>query len=166
MRYFPVVFIILLLLGSQGLKAQRTLNELLNKYNSGNIPYTSVEELRMSQLSDKVLILDAREPDEYEVSHIENSVHVGFNDFKISAIDTVSRTRSIVVYCSLGIRSENIARQLREAGFKYVENLYGGIFEWKNAGYPVIDDAGQETEKVHAYSKKWSVWLENAEIIY
>jgi 3-mercaptopyruvate sulfurtransferase SseA len=72
----------------------------------------------------------------------------------------------IVVYCSLGVRSENISEKLNAAGFTDVRNLYGGIFEWKNKHNPVFDSEEIETEKVHTYSKNWSKWLTNGEKIY
>lgn len=139
---------------------------MLKKYNSGDVPYTSVQELRMHQLNNEVIVLDAREIEEYEVSHLKNSLFVGYNDFQISSLDSIPKDKKIVVYCSLGIRSENIGRKLQKAGFSQVENLYGGIFKWKNADYPVYDSEEIKTNKVHAFSKQWSKWLENAEKIY
>lgn len=145
---------------------QETLDKLLQKYNSGNVPYMSVEELRMNQLNNEVLILDAREYEEYEVSHIKNALFLGYDNFEISKLNAYSKDTPIVVYCSLGIRSEKIAKKLEKAGYNKVWNLYGGIFSWKDTGYEVINMEGQETEKVHAYSKTWSKWLNNAQKIY
>lgn len=146
--------------------AQQSLDSLLKKYNSQEVPYISVEELRMYQLNDKVVILDAREYEEYKVSHLQNAIFVGYNDFDISRLETISKNSTIVVYCSIGIRSENIAAKIKKSGFKNIQNLYGGIFEWKNTGFPIYDSEGIKTEKVHAYSKSWSKWLINAEKIY
>ncbi len=148
------------------MNAQDSLESLLKKYNSGKISYTSVEELRMDQLNNEVLILDAREPEEFKVSHIEGALEVGFNDFDISILDSFSREKKIVVYCSIGIRSENIGIKLEKSGFENVENLYGGIFEWKNKDYPLVDEKGEATNKVHAFSKSWSKWLKKGKKIY
>lgn len=164
---FPKAFLaIFILFFTQMVFSQQDLGSLLKKYNSGDVPYTSVQELRMHQLNKEVLVLDAREIEEYEVSHLKNSLFVGYNDFQISSLDSIPKDKKIVVYCSLGIRSENIGRKLQKAGFSQVENLYGGIFEWKNADYPVYDSEEIKTNKVHAFSKQWSKWLENAEKIY
>jgi hypothetical protein len=67
----------------------------------------------------------------------------------------------IVVYCSLGIRSEQISERLNNMGYVNVKNLYGGIFEWKNKGYPVLDKNGKETDSIHIFSKHWGQWLIN-----
>jgi fumarate hydratase class II len=58
----------------------------------------------------------------------------------------------------------NIA--LEKAGFKKVMNLQGGIFDWVNNGYPVYDNDGNETKKVHAYDKSWGKWLTKGEKVY
>ena len=146
--------------------AQQDLEDLLKKYNTGEVSYISVEELRMQQLKDNVVIVDSRELEEYQVSHLEDAVYVGYDDFNISRLDDISREKLIVVYCSLGIRSEDISAELQKAGFKNVRNLFGGIFEWKNKDFPVVDTLGKRTQKVHAFSENWGKWLRNAEKVY
>jgi 3-mercaptopyruvate sulfurtransferase SseA len=66
----------------------------------------------------------------------------------------------------VGIRSETISEKLKKAGYTDVHNLYGGIFEWKNKDYPVVDSEGKETENVHAYSKVWGKWLNKGVKVY
>jgi len=161
------VYILLLLFGVQSY-AQDSLLQLLNTYNTRSIPYISVEELRMLQLNDDVYILDAREFEEFKVSRLNGALYVGFSDFSSELITEkiTDSDRTIVVYCSVGIRSEKIGEKLRKAGYKNIRNLYGGIFEWKNKGFPIVDSEGNETEKVHSFSKAWSKWLTNGEKVY
>ena len=122
----------------------------------------------MFQSHSEVLILDAREMPEYTVSRIPSSQYVGFSEFSSKAIseNIQDKERLIVVYCSLGIRSEQIGEKLKSAGFKNIKNLYGGIFEWKNKGYPVVDANGNETSDVHVFSKAWGRWLEKGTKVY
>jgi 3-mercaptopyruvate sulfurtransferase SseA len=70
------------------------------------------------------------------------------------------------VYCSVGYRSEKVSEQLRQAGYQTVYNLYGGIFEWKNQGHPVVNAEGEPTERVHAYNRSWGVWLKKGDKVY
>jgi rhodanese-related sulfurtransferase len=144
------------------------LDELLQQYNTRSIPYISVEELKMFQQNKDLVLLDAREPEEFKVSHIKGAVFSGYSNFSAEAISESIKDKSvlIVVYCSLGIRSEKISEKLKAEGYSNVRNLYGGIFEWKNKGFAVFDSEGKETEKVHAYSKNWSKWLTKGEKIY
>ena len=145
---------------------QNSLSDLLSKHNTKNIAYMSVQELAMPKTT--ALILDAREVNEFNTSHIKNAIYVGYNHFNIKTIKDLFPNKSslIVVYCSLGIRSENIAYKLKKAGYNSVFNLYGGIFEWKNNNFSVVDRENNETEKVHVFSKEWSKWLTKGEKIY
>ena len=161
------IFSFLLLLLSIAGFSQQSLGDLLQQYNTRSIPYISVEELRMRQMNDSVIILDAREKKEYNVSHIASSKYVGFSKFSIDSIaeKIPNKNASIVVYCSLGIRSEEISEKLKKAGYTNIENLYGGIFEWKNNKYPLINEEGKETDSIHGFSKNWSKWLDRGTII-
>jgi rhodanese-related sulfurtransferase len=138
---------------------QKTLEELLKVHNNNAVPYISVQELAMPKT--EAVILDAREPEEYKVSHLKDAIFVGFNTFDLETTTPQlhNKQQHIVVYCSLGIRSETIAEKLKKAGYTNVYNLYGGIFEWKNEDFPVYNAAEQETDSVHAFSKVWGKWL-------
>ncbi|OBX22442.1 MULTISPECIES: rhodanese-like domain-containing protein [Bizionia] len=153
------IIIIIICLFSTVTKAQDSLSNLLKRYNSRNIPYISVQELAMPKTNYK--ILDAREPNEYQVSHLNNAVFVGYRDFKIENVlnEIPNKNDTIVVYCSLGIRSETISKKLKDEGYTSVYNLYGGIFEWKNNDFPVYNRNNVETDSVHAFSKMWGKWL-------
>lgn len=151
-----------------GVSAQDSLQTLLSKFNQETIPYISAEELKMLQDNSNILLIDTREREEFEVSKINSAIYAGYDQFSIRQFSNfvTDKIRPIVVYCSLGIRSEDIGEKLKEAGYTNVKNLYGGIFEWKNKGLPVVDPDGNATEKVHVYSKKWSKWLLKGEKIY
>ncbi|MCB0464970.1 MAG: rhodanese-like domain-containing protein [Aequorivita sp.] len=166
MKHRTILFL-LIFIAANGF-AQKKLDDLLQKHNTQSIPYISVEELRMFQMNDIVTILDAREPEEFRICHIESAINIGFNNFSAEEeqIQKLNKNIPVVVYCSLGIRSEEIGEKLKKAGFTHVKNLYGGIFEWKNTGYPVIDSTGKETENVHTFSKHWSNYLRAGNPVY
>lgn len=115
--------------------------------------------------SSEPVFLDAREKEEFTVSHIPGALWVGYDDFELSRTSTLDKNTPIVVYCSVGYRSERIARKLKKAGFTDVSNLYGGIFHWVNEDHPVVDEHG-ETQRVHTYNEKWSKWLLKGEKVY
>ena len=145
---------------------QETLSELLQQYNNKSVPYISVQELAMPKT--KAIILDAREIEEYNVSHIKDAIHVGYDFFDINTVleQITNKEETIVVYCSLGIRSETIAEKIKKAGYNNVLNLYGGIFEWKNNAFKVYDLNDLVTEKIHTFSQEWSKWLLKGEKVY
>ncbi|MBI1288793.1 MAG: rhodanese-like domain-containing protein [Flavobacteriales bacterium] len=111
-------------------------------------------------------VLDSREKEEYDVSHLPNAEFVGYNDFDLSSVKSIPKTDTIIVYCSVGYRSERIGEKLQDAGYKHVYNLYGGIFNWKNHDGVVVDDQNDTTQKVHTYNKDWSRFLTKGEKVY
>lgn len=140
--------------------SQKTLSKLLNQHNSESIPYINVNDLKNN--NSDIIFLDAREQKEYNISHIKNAIFVGYDFFNIDSINknkALKKDSKIIVYCSLGIRSEDIAEKLKKAGYTNVENLYGGIFEWKNNNLPVYNTKEKETDSIHVFSKNWSKWL-------
>ncbi|MDP5106209.1 MAG: rhodanese-like domain-containing protein [Polaribacter sp.] len=146
---------------------QKKLDKLLNKFNKNNVPYISVDSL--SSEKKKAILLDARETKEYNVSHLKDAICVGYDHFDVTqtiAKLPTDKNAKIVVYCSLGIRSEIVADKLIKAGYTNVYNLYGGIFEWKNNNFQVMDTLGNTTEKVHTFNEDWSKWLTKGEKVY
>jgi len=147
-------------------KEPETLSDLLEMYNERSVPYISVQELAMPKTN--AIILDAREIKEYNVSHLKDAIYVGYEDFQIDSVQKKlpNKDSKIVVYCSLGIRSEEVAEKLKKAGYTNVFNLYGGIFEWKNNNFTIYDSEEKETENVHTFNGAWSKWLTNGIKIY
>ncbi len=84
---------------------------------------------------------------------------MGYKDFSAQRLKGVDRRKAIVVYCSVGYRSEKIAEQMQAAGYQRVYNLVGGIFEWANYGKPLVDRDGKPTRAVHPYDAVWGRWL-------
>ncbi|WP_340106206.1 rhodanese-like domain-containing protein [Rhodohalobacter sp. 8-1] len=136
-------------------------DSLLQVLLSESVPLITVDEL--SSIRQEVTILDARAPEEYNVSRIPGSVHAGYDEFNIAAIKHIPKDEQIVVYCSVGYRSEKIGEQLLQAGYRNVKNLHGGIFAWVNQNRLIIDDYG-ETDRVHPYSLFWRVWITSDKI--
>jgi rhodanese-related sulfurtransferase len=136
---------------------------LLNTLYKKDVPLVSCKEARNT---DPVLYLDTRSPEEFKVSHILGARWVGYEEFSLDRVRDIDKHTTLIVYCSVGVRSEKVGRQLMEAGYSNVRNLYGSLFEWVNQGYPVVDMQGHPTLKVHAYSRAWGVWLQRGEKVY
>ncbi len=143
----------------------KSFDKLLHSMLTNEVPTVSVSQL-VKEGSQKLTLLDAREKVEYNVSHLKNARWIGYDDFNMQRVSGISKSAPIVIYCSIGVRSEKIGKQLKDAGYTNVRNLYGSIFEWVNQGNPVYDNAGKPTKKVHAYNRVWGVWLNEGEKIY
>ncbi len=138
-------------------------NLMLETLLSHSVPEITVDSLETVIAS--VQLVDARERSEYDVSHLEGALYAGYDRFDSTIVERLDASRPIIVYCSIGYRSEKIAERLLAAGFSDVYNLYGGIFEWVNQENPVVDADG-ETNKVHAFSRTWGIWLKEGEKVY
>ena len=144
---------------------QPNIESTLERLNRESVPYISSEELSSSS---GLVLLDTRSLAEYEVSHLQGAKWVGYKKFDIDEVLKTypDKNTPMVVYCSVGVRSENIGEKLQNAGYTEIKNLYGGIFEWKNKNFLVYTPEGKSTEKVHAYGRRWGRLLHNAEKIY
>ena len=160
-----LIFMGIYLLCTNGF-SQTSIKDLLNKYNDHSVPYIYVDEL--TKLKTPLILLDTREVEEYNISHLKNAIHIGFKGFKVSKTASlpIDKETMIVLYCSVGIRSEIIGKKLLAKGYTAVYNLYGGIFEWINKGEKVYSSKQQETPKVHAYSKPWGSYLLKGTKVY
>lgn len=145
--------------------AQNSIDKELVRLNNKTVPYISVQELQAKQ---GIVLLDAREQKEFDISHIKNAIPVGFNKFDKSKITKRVKDKNtpIVVYCSIGVRSEKIGEKLLKLGYKNVHNLYGGIFEYKNEDGKVINNQNKVTDSVHTYNKSWSEYLTKGIKVY
>lgn len=151
---------------AQTVEKQRCLNDKFETKVDSYLKYTipAIGVTTLNELKDQVVILDAREPEEYAVSHIQNAQYIGHDDVDETVLEGIDKDQPIVIYCSIGYRSEVVGTKLKEQGFTKVVNLYGSIFEWVNQGYPVVDTLNQETNKVHTFNRKWSKWVENEDV--
>jgi len=104
------------------------------------IPELEVSPKALKQLIDDgkdIVILDVREPFEYEIAHLGNAklVPLGQLSSRVNELDTA---RPIVVYCHTGQRSAQAVRILNGLGFKKAKNLTGGIKAWGMEVDPTI----------------------------
>ena len=89
----------------------------------------TVEELkRRLDAGDDILVLDVREPHEYQICNIGGHL-IPLNDLP-KRVTEIDPGREIVVHCKMGGRSAKAVDYLRQSGFAKVHNLAGGINAW------------------------------------
>ncbi len=123
------------------------------------VPLIGVKELK--NIQSEVHIFDTRKEEEYAVSHIPDATYLGYDSFDPQKLEGIPKSDTIVLYCSVGYRSEKIGERLQKMGYTKVFNLYGSLFEWTNKGYPLVDAGGRSTKKIHTYNKNWSQWVDD-----
>ena len=88
-----------------------------------------VEELKKRlDRGDDIYVLDVREPHEYDICNIGGHlIPLGELPNRVNELDT---SKEIIAHCRSGVRSAKAVNFLRQAGFKKVHNLAGGILAW------------------------------------
>jgi rhodanese-related sulfurtransferase len=129
---------------------QKTIRLLYPKSISNRSPKDAQAIIK----DNNTLILDVREPAEYEVSHLPNALR-----YLPDLVKELEPNTPIVVYCTVGVRSAKLAKELQEKGFSNVTNIDLGIINWKNKGLVVVDQSGQPTERVHVYNRFFGRYL-------
>jgi len=96
------------------------------------VPEITVEELKARQdRGDKFVLLDVREPYEFDVARIPGAklIPLGELPSRMSELDSADE---IVIHCKMGARSAKALRQLQKAGFGKLLNVEGGILAWSD----------------------------------
>jgi len=105
-------------------------------------PASTVPEITPRELKarldrgDNLFILDVREPHEYQICNIGGYlIPLGDLSKRVSELDS---SREIVAHCRSGKRSAEASEFLRQAGFRKVLNLKGGILAWSDEVDPSV----------------------------
>ena len=132
--------------------------------------YLSINHIDATQLKafdpEQIVLLDVREDEEFDVSHIQNAISIAPNaspeEFE-RELKSYVKGKHVVFYCSVGRRSsallDKMQSTLASMGAASGANLEGGIFSWVNDGHSV------EGEKVHPYNQYWGRLIENKALI-
>lgn len=122
---------------------------------------TTVKELMPWDLEERLqenpdlLIVDVREPYEFDAMHIANSMNVPRGilesacewDYEETVPELVkARDREVVVVCRSGNRSILAAHSLQVLGYKNVASLQTGLRGWKDYDQPLQDNEGKEVD--------------------
>lgn len=124
------------------------------------------EAIPPSDLPDKDWIyLDARSPIEYQTSHIPGAKYLGNGPLPDDIVQAIPFAQPLLVYCTIGKRSESMVDSLRKMGYTDVTNLFGGLFAWAEAGYPLVNHAEQPTDTLHGYSDFWALLSNSPHVV-
>src|SRR5262245_57045991 len=113
-------------------------------------PFEAAEEIG----GDGVVLIDTREPHEYQEAHLEGGklVPPGLLGDEIAAAAPDKSARTIL-YCRSGNRSHTAAEQMQALGYEDVASMAGGILAWQEQGLPVIARDGMTPEQRDRYSR-------------
>ena len=95
------------------------------------IEKTPEEIKKLLEDEEEVKIIDVREDWEYEICHLDNSIHIPLLQVEDKA-ETLNKEDTHIVVCHHGIRSRMIGKYLESVGFKNIINLSTGLEGWAN----------------------------------
>jgi sulfur-carrier protein adenylyltransferase/sulfurtransferase len=113
-------------------------------------PFEAADEIEKGD----VVLIDTREPHEYQEAHIEGGrlVPPGLlgDEIASAAPDKSART---ILYCRSGNRSAKAAEQMQALGYEDVASVAGGILAWQEQGLPIVATEGMTPEQRDRYSR-------------
>ena len=117
------------------------------------IELVSVDEARQ-EMEGGVRVLDVREQNEWDESHLEDAIHVPQGEVA-DRIDELApdRTERLLVHCRTDARSARIVDLLGELGYEDAVAVEGGIVAWEGAGLPLVYAKGLTPEQRNRYSR-------------
>ena len=123
--------IVYTLVCSLGLLVTGCLNE---EKASAEIKLVSAEEMQYILQQEDVQLVDVRSSEDYERGHIANSQNIDFSSPTFEEdVKKLDKSKPVILYCKSGKRSAECAKKLKEAGFKKIYDLDGGISKWEHS---------------------------------
>ncbi len=115
------------------LLVQDLISNSFNKFDSVS-PLVAVGKINASHS----LVIDVREPQEFNKSHIEDALNIPLDklESKLTSLDEYKKYPLIVV-CQAGHRSASACKTLIKAGFEQVYNIAGGMQSWEDNKLPI-----------------------------
>lgn len=95
------------------------------------IPHIDTDELHtlLQNPDNETMVIDVREPSEYEIAHIPGVPLIPMNEIP-ARVHELDQDKEYVFVCRSGSRSFEVARYLQALGFERVHNYWGGMLSW------------------------------------
>jgi len=104
----------------------------------GQYVITPLELANWLQRDDRPFLLDVRNPYEVAIASIPGTDKLIPIDQLPERIHELDSAREIVVYCRSGVRSARAVALLKQAGFRKIKNLEGGVLRWSDEVDPTV----------------------------
>ncbi|MBT3514757.1 MAG: molybdenum cofactor biosynthesis protein MoeB, partial [Nitrospina sp.] len=131
-----------------------TITELIDYEQFCGIPSASEEEadnakwevsadevkLKLDR-SDEFILVDVREPSEYDICRIDGSILIPLGkieEMEPKNLNGISKSNKIILHCKAGVRSLKAAKALKKMGFEDVKSMAGGIESWSERIDPSV----------------------------
>jgi rhodanese-related sulfurtransferase len=128
MKHLSLIIVLVITLTSFSCK-----NEI-----DSEIKVVTTEEMQTILKMDEVQLVDVRTPEEFSEGYIKNAQNIDYNSPTFEQdILKLNKEKPVMLYCHSGGRSAKCAQKLKDAGFKKIYDLKGGISKWKHEGLAI-----------------------------
>ena len=100
-------------------------------------PNLSVDEVAQVMSQTEVVVVDVREDWEFNSGHIPDAVLIPVAEIA-DRVDEIPTDVPVVLVCRSGNRSSQAYRYLKQQGFENIHNMLGGMLDWSESGYEVV----------------------------
>ena len=118
---------------------------------------TRVEVKNKMDRGDRFLLIDVREPHEYQICSIPSAKLIPLGDLP-KRVHELDSAVEIVAHCKSGVRSGKACDFLRQAGFRKVKNMKGGILAWSDKVDPSVPNYRSRSDFCFLRSIRWRVF--------
>jgi len=103
-----------------------------------SLQLVTTEEMQELMNLEEMQLVDVRTPSEYLEGHVPNAQNIDFLDENFDEqIQSLDKSKPIIVYCKSGGRSAKCASKLAALGFEKIYDLEGGFSQWEFKGLEV-----------------------------
>jgi rhodanese-related sulfurtransferase len=111
-------------------------------WNPGAVtPREALQLMHRNKENPTFVILDVRTPEEFRSGYVEGAVNMDYYNpgFQVE-LGKLDRTKTYLIYCRTGSRSESTFALMKDLQFRQIYDLEGGITAWRAAGLPVAGE--------------------------
>lgn len=134
---------------------------LFTLFNNEHLERVDADEAASLIADNTYTILDVRDENEFAISHLEGAIR-----FEEKVLERLNPKEPVLVYCTVGLRSNKLAQTLREEGFSKIVELQNGLIGWSNAELPMVNSSNSTTDSVHVYNQYFGTLLKKGTAVY
>jgi adenylyltransferase/sulfurtransferase len=113
------------------------INSMPNESVTASAIIDALELKEKINRGDNFVLLDVREPHEYQIARIPGSILIPLGDLP-KRLNELDKNADIVAQCKSGGRSQKAVDLLKQSGFQHVRNMTGGITAWSDKVDPTV----------------------------
>ena len=114
--------------------AHKTGQDLIDEAKAQIEEVTPEQVREMQSRNERVVYLDVREPNEWNLGRLPHAVHLPRGNLESKVEAMIDRAQRVVIYCARGNRSALAALTMKQMGYDNVASMSRGFLGWADIG--------------------------------